>query len=144
MNMKKYWYTVLSVVIILGCFLYSFGLREQLATQKEKLLEEQKHYPEIYDVLNSVTLENFESKVSKKNNLIVYVGRPTCSDCTEFEPKLIEMLKKYDLQDKVDYLNVAQIRKNEKDWENFKRTYQVEYTPAIVKFEDGELATMVN
>ncbi|EOL44568.1 thioredoxin family protein [Enterococcus caccae] len=142
--MKKYWYVITSVIAVLGCFLYQFGIRAELATQKEKLIAEQKKYPEIYDVLNSMTIENFENEVSEKKELIVYVGRPTCQDCTEFEPKLIEMLKKYELQDKVEYLNVAQIRKDERDWENFKAKYHVEYTPAIVNFKEGKLVTMVN
>ncbi|MBC1548318.1 thioredoxin family protein, partial [Listeria sp. FSL L7-1435] len=90
-------------------------------------------YPDIYNYINSVSYNNFDSFLSdnKDKNVLVYVGRPTCGDCTVFEPKLIKEIKENKLQGKMVYLNVAKIRKNEQEWNEFKNKYNILYTPTL-------------
>ncbi|MGX7243951.1 thioredoxin family protein [Enterococcus quebecensis] len=114
---------------------------DELERQKEELTLAKKSYPEIYNYLNAVTVENFETKVADKEDFYVYFGRPTCGDCNEFEPHLIGLIKEYKLQDSLVYLNAAELRKDEKAWELFKERYQLLYTPTLAKFEKGKLVS---
>ncbi|HBM3583994.1 TPA: thioredoxin family protein, partial [Listeria innocua] len=75
----------------------------------------------------------------KDKNILVYVGRPTCGDCTEFEPKLIQQIKENKLQEKMVYLNVAKTRENEEEWNNFKNKYNILYTPTLAIFRNGKV-----
>ncbi|MGC6770441.1 thioredoxin family protein [Enterococcus sp. LJL51] len=142
--MKKAGIIIGSVfVLVLGAIWYNRQQKEVLAYQQQ-LAEEKTQYPEIYDTLNSITVESFEEKVSNQEDFVVYVGRPTCLDCSDFEPALILMLEKYELHSKLEYLNVAQLRKDETAWGNFKETYAIQYTPTIATFEKGKLISQVS
>jgi len=131
------------LIVICGLAFYSYTLNRQLDITNTELENEKTAYPEIYDVINSITYDTFIDKINKKEDFIVYVGRPTCPDCTEFEPKLIEMIEKYGLSQKIYYLNVAEIRKDDAEWELFKEKYEIQYTPTIVKIENGKAESMV-
>lgn len=58
-------------------------------------------YPKIYDYLDSITIDTFKNQIKNKDTFIVYVGRPTCSDCELLDDRLISnieedsSLKKY-------------------------------------------------
>lgn len=109
----------------------------------EKIAELEKSYPEIYDVLDSVTYENFLQRIQEGTDVYVYVGRPSCGDCQGFEPELINTIKKKNLQDQLVYLNVHSIRQNEEAWEAFKENYHIPYTPTIAIFQGGNLTNKV-
>ncbi|MBP2097280.1 thioredoxin family protein [Enterococcus rivorum] len=131
---------VLSTVVIFQCiyFIEKQENHEQELTRLEAELESS--YPKIYDSLDSVTYESFTNLVHQgQEELIFYVGRPTCEDCNLFEPKLIKLINSNKLNKKIKYLNVARIRENEKAWANMKKEYSIEYTPTLVKFSNGKL-----
>ncbi|EOH99254.1 hypothetical protein UAY_02031 [Enterococcus moraviensis ATCC BAA-383] len=145
--MKKWLY--LSVICITSMSVFILGNIYNTNNQKTmdkkiaKLKKEKKTaYPEIYDYLDSITVDNFQS-YSNENELVVYIGRPTCSDCNLFEPRLIDLIVEEKLEAKVKYLNVAKLRKDEKEWDNFKQLYNVNYTPTIAKFVEGELVSKI-
>jgi predicted bacteriocin transport accessory protein len=146
MSKNKYWKLVSAGLLILICVLlgYSWKNIEKIETLTAQLTVEKSNYPEIYNVIDSITVSNFREMVKNNKEFIVYVGRPTCGDCTEFEPKLIEMLEDKKLQDTILYLNVAQIRKNEDDWNHFKEEFGIQYTPTIAKFDNGNIVDKVN
>nr|WP_086330602.1 thioredoxin family protein [Enterococcus sp. 4G2_DIV0659]OTO08680.1 hypothetical protein A5880_001680 [Enterococcus sp. 4G2_DIV0659] len=98
---------------------------------------------EIYNIINSLTVGTFKEKVVNQEDFIVYVGRPTCGDCNNFELDLIQLIQKYDMQDKLAYLNVAQLKKDKVAWKVFKSTYDIQYTPTLAKFEKGQLVNKV-
>lgn len=141
----------LKSVTLLGCFLFFISLsylcwknHNEVAYLKKLLVEEQTKYPPIYNVIDSMTLKNFEDKIEKKEDVIVYVGRPSCSDCTKFEPKFIQMLENKKLTSYIVYLNVAELRKNEQKWDEFKEKFGIEYTPTIARFSLGKIVDKVN
>lgn len=134
----------LFVVVIMGLGVFSYSLSSKLQIASENIEVEKSNYPEIYDVLNSMTVDTFKQKVADGETFNIYVGRPTCSDCTTFEPEFLEMLKEMRLERDVYYLNVAQLRKDEAEWENFKAKYDINYTPTLAVFNDGELSDIVN
>lgn len=109
----------------------------------QKIVELEKSYPEIYDILNSVTYDSFDKLIQEDKEVYVYIGRPSCGDCQDFEPELIQIIEKYEKKQQIVYFNVHSIRQNEKEWELFKEKYNVQYTPTIAKFKQGELVDKV-
>lgn len=98
-------------------------------------------YPEIYDYFDSITLDTFQNKLNNKETFIVYVGRPTCSDCEILDDRLISDSKKNEDIKKILYLNISSIHDDKKNWENFKKNYMIEGTPAFISFNQGILAS---
>lgn len=142
--MKKNEKILVGIALALGiiCIFQNFYCLSQKKIY-EKDMEEleiqiESSYPEIYDYLDSVTYETFTELVNKEET-IFYIGRPTCGDCNLFEPALIELIDSDDLSGKIKYLNVAKIREDDKAWEYMKRKYDVEYTPALLKYSNGKL-----
>lgn len=106
---------------------------------EEKQIELQSYYPKIYDSIDSITINSFEKSIKNKEKLLVYVGRPTCSDCNLFEPLFINQINKNDWNSYITYLNVAKIKKNEHKWLEFKKQYHLNYTPTIAFYKNGKL-----
>lgn len=94
-------FLVIALAIFSG---YSFQKSQSLS---KRLTVANGIYPKIYDVLASITIPNFKDQIDDRKNLVVYVGRPTCEDCNDFEPHLIKMIKSKNLSSTVKYVNVA-------------------------------------
>ncbi|EPI01858.1 putative bacteriocin transport accessory protein [Enterococcus faecalis 13-SD-W-01] len=139
----KIFLILLGTIILLIEIVHISILNNNLEQVEVKLVEQKKKYPEIYDYLSSVTLNDFQKVIENKKNIVVYVGRPTCGDCNKFDPKFIEMIKRLHIDGKVFYLNVAKIQKDEPEWEKFKKRYGINYTPTIVKYVKGKYLTKV-
>lgn len=97
-------------------------------------------YPDIYNYLNSVSYMNLDTFL-EKGSTILYVGRPSCDDCNKFEPEFIKYISEHKLTNKLTYLNVNEVQKKSADWENFKRKYDIKYTPTLALFKEGVLVT---
>lgn len=144
--MKKILTISISLVLLLGI---TFSIKKVYSLEKEnsaietKLTEAKASYPNIYNYLNSITYNQFKTDVASGKEFYVYVGRPTCGDCNSFEPKFIELIQQYQLNNKVVYVNVAELKEDETNWELFKSTYDVQYTPTIAKFVNGKLQEKV-
>lgn len=122
---------------------HAYSLSAEVEAQKTELIESKGSYPEIYDAIDAITVPTFKKKLAQKETFYLYVGRPTCGDCNDFEPELISLIEAYELQDRLLYLNVAQLRKDEPAWEEFKETYELIYTPTLAKFVEGKLVSKV-
>ena len=57
----------------------------KLSAQRTTELEKQ--YTDMYFELDSLTVESFKAKVARGDTFYAYIGRPSCSDCSAFEPK---------------------------------------------------------
>jgi thioredoxin-like negative regulator of GroEL len=131
------------ISIVIGGKIYITNNQKAMDKKITKLKKEQETaYPEIYDYLDSITVNNFQNYLNE-NERIVYIGRPSCSDCNLFEPSLIDLIDKKNLETKMKYLNVAKLRKNEKEWNKFKQQYNIQYTPTIAKFVEGNLTSKI-
>lgn len=60
-----------------------------------------------------------------------------------FDPQLIELIGSNSNYSQIIYLNLAKLRTNEEDWSDFKKTYNIIYTPTIAKYEDGKLISKI-
>lgn len=141
--MKK---LIFSVIILLALALSLVAWIEYNNKNEVKKLEAKvdklaSSYPDIYNYINSISYDNLDLflNTKKDKNILVYVGRPTCGDCTEFEPKLIQQIKENKLQEKMVYINVAKTRENEEEWNNFKNKYNILYTPTLAIFRNGKV-----
>lgn len=133
---------LLFLVVALAIFSgYSFQKSQSLS---KRLTVANGIYPKIYDVLDSITVTNFENQINDGKNLVVYVGRPTCGDCNDFEPHLIKMIKSKNLSSTVKYVNVAQLKKDRDEWQRFTKKYRIKYTPTLAEFKNGKLVDKVN
>ena len=143
--MKKVCLVLAGLVVILSVCLFADS-RSLKAYQSEILAEKLKSetfYPDIYNYLPSLPVKAFEEKVSQKETFVVYVGRPTCPDCNAFEPELIKWLQEKNIKN-VIYLNVAELRRDEQKWADFKAHYDIQYTPTLAKFEAGQNVAKVS
>ncbi len=98
-----------------------------------------------YDYLNSITIRNFEDAIKQGEKLVVYIGRPDCSDCIFFEPILRQVVNEYNLFNEIQYLDVKSFRENnsQETWEIFKKKYGFTQTPACIIYENGTYVTQV-
>ncbi|MCB5954887.1 thioredoxin family protein [Enterococcus sp. CWB-B31] len=122
---------------------HAYSLSNEVEVKEAELIESKGAYPEIYDAINAITVPTFKQKLVREESFYLYVGRPTCGDCNDFEPALIDLINEYELGDKLLYLNVAKLRMDEPAWEEFKGTYNLIYTPTLAKFEGGKLISKV-
>lgn len=128
------------LIVAIGGMVYEHQKNKDL---KSELKKEETSYPEIYDVLDSITQETFERKVLSKDDFVVYIGRPTCPDCSGFEPQFINLIEELGVNEKIYYLNVAKISENKEEWNCFKELYGFQYVPTIAKIEQGKIVNKV-
>ena len=145
MKRKLFFIALISTLIVGNLFIVIkvYSLQDVINEKNEEIIKAKKEYPEIYNYLDSITVDSFESRIYNKESFYIYLGRPTCGDCNNFEPKLIELIKKFEVKNELLYLNVAELRKHENKWEVFKKMYNLKYTPTIAKFVRGELESKV-
>lgn len=82
----------------------------------------------------SLTFNKYEEKINKKESFILLIWRTGCSHCEEFEPKLDEIIKEYNL--KIYSINISDLD----DTEHAKlanKTFMTG-TPTLVVFEKGK------
>ncbi|MGL5295414.1 MAG: thioredoxin family protein [Culicoidibacterales bacterium] len=101
-----------------------FGLQFARSTQNEQYLP-------------SITTNDLTTKLDAKEDFIVYVGRPTCSACVEFKPKIESAAKTNNFT--VDYYNVDDAATEDNDTKNaMLDRLQIEGTPTLIAIKDGE------
>ncbi|MEI5994109.1 hypothetical protein A5880_001667 [Enterococcus sp. 4G2_DIV0659] len=123
---------------------YIYLLKKQVEVKVNELNIEKEQYPEIYNALNSVTFSSFGKKIKDGESLVVYIGRPSCSDCTTFEPELIKMINEKKLNDRVLYLNVSELKKDKGLWAKYVENYELPYTPTLAAFREGKVENQVS
>lgn len=128
--------TIVSVINVVN-------LKKERNILKDKVKHLEETYSSVYLEINSLTYNTFKNKVNNKEEFYVYFGRPNCSDCSEFDEDLIDILERYNAKDKLYYLNVREIRDNNVEWKNFKDNYDIKYTPSFAKFSNGKVENII-
>lgn len=98
----------------------------------------------MYHYLDSMLVNNFIKKYQDKERLIVYFGRPTCSDCKGFEKFFIKQIKEFSLEDKIKYINVESLHCDKKVWKEFKGKFKIEGTPTLAIYDNGKLVSKLD
>lgn len=107
----------------------------KLSAENTKRLEDT--YSDIYFELNSLTVANFEAKVASGDTVYAYIGRPSCGDCSAFEPMFKRYIQSHRLQDKIYFINVHRLHQDKTAWAAFKQQYKLSGTPVLAKYSKG-------
>lgn len=140
--MKKIIKFILPILLLV-----SLGINLNLILSKnptERFRNSEDKNLEMYKYLDSMQLANFEAKYNTGQKLVVYIGRPTCEDCNNFDKIFVKYIKQYDLSSKIIYVNVDELYKNKSKWERFKQTYDIKGTPSLVIYENKKVISKLD
>ncbi|PQF23602.1 thioredoxin family protein [Enterococcus mundtii] len=118
-NKKFTSYSIMSILlIIIGFFFYSKPLEPK-------------------NTLTLISNSQLQAMVDKKEDAIIYFGRPTCPQCQEFEPLLRKTLAKN--KTSIYYYNTDEARKDNSDTlSNFSAKLDVDTVPTVIKLSKGK------
>ena len=108
----------------------------KLSAQHSAELEKQ--YTDMYFLLDSLTAESFKAKVARGDTFYAYIGRPSCSDCSAFEPIFKRYIKEHRLGGKLYFVNVHFLQQDKAAWAAFKQQYGLQGTPVLAKYSGGK------
>lgn len=112
------------VVKILNIFVKKDSIEVNLALEGSKELE-------------SIDSKGFYERLNSNKLNVVYIGRPTCPDCAEFQPILEEKVKGNNL--KVYYYNTDDAKKNNmKDFNKIKDELNIKYVPVLILYDGNK------
>ena len=83
---------------------------------------------------NIILPDDLQAKIESGEGVFAYMFSPECGHCMNFTPKLMNVAEQEDIQ--IDQLNVL-------EYQNAWTTYQIEYTPTLIYFENGEEVTRI-
>ena len=78
---------------------------------------------------NIILPDDLQAKIASGEGVFAYMFSPECSHCKQFTPKLMPVAEQEGIH--IDQLNVL-------EYENAWTTYQLEGTPTLIYFENGE------
>lgn len=85
---------------------------------------------------NSITSKQFHEILRDTEQKIVYIGRPSCPDCTEVQPILEQVLEEAGVT--AYYYNTEKAKKKSMDdFNEIKEIVDVQYVPTIIYY-DGD------
>lgn len=124
--MKKDILIVSGLMVLLSTFFFIFMMVNKIETKSTKAMLIPASGLEILDLID------------EKKDGIIYVGRPTCNKCQDFQPKLEKAIVKNN-QD-IFYYNTDEGKK--KDIKNFEKLIHVtdiQSVPAVLVVEKGKV-----
>ena len=133
---------LISVFIILLSVTITKTQRNKL-NQIEKSLQIEKTNVQIYQDIISYPIEFFENKVANGDLMFVYMGNLECSDCSIFYPIFKEQFNKFELENKLAYVECSHLRTNKNEWLNFKEKYGFLQTPAFIIYENSKIVSSI-
>lgn len=78
---------------------------------------------------NIIVPDDLQAKIESGEGVFAYMFSPECGYCMQFTPKLMAVAEQEDIH--IDQLNVL-------EYGNGWTTYQLEYTPTLIYFENGK------
>lgn len=121
-------------------------LRTKLSEQEtavklsaQRTQELQKTYTDMYFLLDSLTVDSFKAKVARGETFYAYIGRPSCGDCSAFEPIFKRYIRERQLGGKLYFVNVHFLQQDKAAWTAFKEQYGLKGTPVLAKYSKGKL-----
>lgn len=128
--MKKFIIISFLIVILSGCSNTTSTHIIEKDLSKEDIIEIS--YPDI------------QIKLKEKETFILYIGRPDCKDCQEFEPYLKQYLNKHE-GTYLYYLNVKEAKDlastsslNKEKYNKMVKTLDYSWTPCLKIYKQGK------
>ncbi|MGL4953244.1 MAG: thioredoxin family protein [Culicoidibacterales bacterium] len=127
---KKPMSGVTKIGIIVGGIVLAIGLLFGLQFVRDSKSEQ---------ILPPITTAELTTQLDAQEDFLVYIGRPTCSACVEFLPKLEAAAQTNDLF--VSYYNVDEANVESETTKNeMLDRLQIEGTPTLIAIKAGEEA----
>ena len=81
-----------------------------------------------------VSVNKFNQLKQDKNakNKFVYIGNSNCSDCSLFDPELINSIRDHHINEKMLYVDVNKLHENKKEWKKFRQENNIYGTPSFI------------
>ncbi|MGL5041875.1 MAG: thioredoxin family protein [Culicoidibacterales bacterium] len=135
---------VILAIFTVGAISQTVILLQKKAELDAKILDYEAKYSPMYEYFTGLTIADFEAKVAKGDDFVVYFGRPDCGDCFAFEPSFTELVKRNNLQNKLYYVNVKWLREeNRVAFEAFKTKYGFNQTPAFSHYQEQKQVSII-
>lgn len=93
-------------------------------------------FQEAISYFTEITMEQLNEKLEAKEDFILFMGRPSCSFCRRFAPKLAQVSQEKDLT--VYYIPSDSIADFDAIQE-FRASYQIQTVPALVVGNTGSV-----
>lgn len=131
--LKKYIFPCLIISLVLNAFLI---IRQNQFYSNSNSTD----YSLVYHHLDSMIVENFLKKFEDGERIVVYFGRPSCSDCDNVDDILVELIYRYNLGDKIKYVNVEdEYQKGKLHWDKFKNLVSISGTPTFAIYDKQKM-----
>lgn len=147
MKNKIIWGSISTVVIVfLLISLSLFQENKKLKVTNNDLKVEKEiltNNLESYELLNSMTVDNFEDRVNSKQNLFVYISNRECSDCSTFSKSLKDEIESSNIKNSLYLVDIQKLHQDKDNWLKFKKRYNIQQTPAFLLFEEGKVKSVI-
>lgn len=122
--MKK-WKVISILIVVLVIFLMiTLGIKSlDLFSEKSN----------IRIIENSRQLDNL---IHSKDDSLIYFGRPTCPDCEDFYPILLDSLIK---NDTIAYYYNSDVRIQDTEYLAIKSYFEIDWVPSLYRVGNGEI-----
>lgn len=104
--MKEYTKKVILLSVILFCTLLILFIALRI---NENRLYEKSLNSKIKRYLTEIKYEEISTHLVERPNAIIYVSNSSNSDVKKFEKKLIPVIKKYNLENEIIYININEV-----------------------------------
>jgi len=133
---------VLLLIFFLGMILcIKFSKKENSsnfkAIEKETLIQENNA-----DYLLIISRKEIYDFQTDKKDAWIYIGRPSCPDCQDYYPQLLEKLKDNNL--KIYYFNTECKASEKSNMKKFMEEIGITEIPSIIHIDKGKITTVYN
>jgi predicted bacteriocin transport accessory protein len=87
--------------------------------------------------LVEISKEEFHKELNSNNDFFIYIGRPSCPDCRNFEPILFNILR--DINVKIKYFNTEAPASQKQAIRDFLKTLGISSIPYILHIKESKV-----
>lgn len=97
----------------------------------------------LKDTIVELNIESFNNYILENEDFLLYIGVPSSKESRRVEEDLLSVIEKYQLENRMIYLNVSD------GWTNFSQDFNTTYDkkldkyPAFVIFSNGQVLDLV-
>ncbi len=123
------------IVVLIFVALFTVTTLKQTEQAKGNPFGKDKLHPGTVELIDDPNYQNvilpdeLEDELTKGETLTVYFYSPTCSYCKETTPRLMPLAEEHDIE--IVQYNLLEFRQG---WDD----YQIDHTPTLVHYVDGE------
>lgn len=130
-------------IIILAVFAVITTLALFLRGWYNSYQEYQNTIPVLNGIVNEVKYNEVYNYIDDNQSVIIYIGEAEDEDSRNFETKLVKLIKKENLQDKIVYFNIGDVTDKNLVITEFNTKYahdkKLSTYPAFIIFSEGKI-----